>query len=65
VAGTNLHKQDKHPLHTIKKRIEHYFVNKYKKADNQGPLFNIYDSFKPIVSVKVPTAGVVKAHARI
>lgn len=49
--GTNLHKQDKHPLHTIKKRIEHYFVNKYKKADDQ-PLFNIYDSFKPIVSVK-------------
>ncbi len=50
--GTNLHKEDKHPLNTIKKRIEQYFVNKYTTEDNK-PLFNIYDSFKPVVSVKV------------
>jgi phenylalanyl-tRNA synthetase alpha chain len=49
--GTNLHKEDKHPLNTIKKRIEQYFVNKYTTEDNK-PLFNIYDSFKPVVSVK-------------
>jgi hypothetical protein len=54
--GSNLHKEDKHPLNTIKQRIEHYFANKYKTEDNK-PLFNIYDSFKPVVSVKVRYCG--------
>jgi len=48
--GANLHKRDLHPLNTIKRRIERYFSNRYK-AEGQ-PLFKIYDSFSPVVSVK-------------
>jgi len=48
--GKNLHTMDKHPLNTIKKRIEGHFV-KYTAAQNK-PLFKLFDSFSPVVTVK-------------
>ncbi|XP_051173121.1 probable phenylalanine--tRNA ligase, mitochondrial [Leptopilina boulardi] len=49
--GQNLHRQEKHPLGHIKRRIKNYFYKTY--LNNAGnPLFSIYDNINPIVTIQ-------------
>ncbi|XP_063708052.1 probable phenylalanine--tRNA ligase, mitochondrial [Culicoides brevitarsis] len=49
--GRNLHLQKNHPLSILRQKIVNYFYTSY--LNNKGnPLFSVYDSLSPIVSVQ-------------
>lgn len=49
--GRNLHLLKNHPLSIIRQKIVNYFYNSYLNTKG-NPLFSVYDSLSPIVSVQ-------------
>lgn len=48
--GRNLHLQKNHPLSIVRQKIVNFFYNAYMNTRG-NPLFSVYDSLSPIVSV--------------
>jgi phenylalanyl-tRNA synthetase alpha chain len=51
-VGTNLHQRPNHPINTIKKKIENFFVSTFRNQSTGQPVFRTFDDIKPLVSVK-------------
>lgn len=49
--GRNIYLQKNHPLSIVRQKIVNYFYKTYTNSKG-NPIFSIYDSLKPIVSVQ-------------